>query len=141
MLIDEMDRLMTDTPNLTYTCIDNDIHWIKIHRSSRQTVEDIFDQLTEIVEFVPRDTPILYLLDSSEVDDLPFRYLAERAKRWEAEQTYLPTVRNAILQSQNMIMLAMVNMMMRLFNNRGDMSRIFPADQRDEAIAWLRANA
>jgi len=130
-----------NTSNLTYTLIDHDIHWIKLHQSSRQTVEDIFIQLTIIVESAPHDKPILYLLDSSEVNDLPFRYLAQRAKRWEAEQAYLPTVRNAILQSQNMMMMAMVNMMMRIFNHRGDMSRIFPADQKAEAIIWLRANS
>jgi len=132
---------MNKTDNITYTFIDDDIHWIKVHNSSRQTVEDIFDQLTKIVKAVPHNQPILYLLDSSEVDELPFRYLMERAKIWEAEQDYLPPVRNAILQSQNMILHVMVNMMMRVFKNKDDEARLFNSNERNEAIEWLRANA
>lgn len=124
--------------NLSYQIIGDNIHWIQLHNNTRQTVDDIFVIIDKVAKSTPKDETILYLLDSGEVPDLPFRYLMQRVEIWESEQEFIPATKNAIIQSQSFIMGFMLNMMMRVFSKDNNDAQVFVPEDREKALAWLK---
>ena len=131
---------MVETQNITYEVIQGNIHQITLHRNTRQTVDDIFTQVTKINATAATDETMLYLFDSKNVKDLPFRYVIQLVDKWKKEQVFIPPARNIILYGTNTMMRYMVNMLVDISKTSGAVSRIFHPDSRDEAIIWLRSN-
>ncbi len=130
---------MNNTHNLSFKIIHDDVNWIRILSSNRQTIEDLFDFFTELTKSTPQDAMILYLLDSNGITDLPIRYLIQRAEKWEKDQPYILPTRTAILYEVNSLMRFAINMLIKRFGKYDNESRIFPPDQYDEAIEWLKS--
>ena len=132
-------KSMITTKNITYEMIEGNIHQFTLYSNTRQTVDDLFAQVTQVNASVTPDERVSYLFDSNNIDDLPFRYVIQYADKWNKEQAYIPPARNAILYGTNTIMLYMVNVLMDVSKKSGAESRIFHPDKRDEAIAWLNS--
>jgi hypothetical protein len=131
---------MIDSKSITYTQLDDEIHSIKIHNSNRQTIEEIFNLFTEVAQSASSDKTNLYLVDSNGIDELPVRYLIQRADKWEKEQSFFPASRTAVIYNSNHVMRFAVNMLIKKFAKYDNQTRIFSGDQRDEAIAWLKSS-
>jgi len=130
---------MTENSNVTHTIIEDNIHHIKLHQSSRQTIEDLFDLITELSSNAKEDELLLYLFDNGDAPEMPYRYMIQRADKWHKETATLPPSRNAIIYNKNAVMLHVVNMVMKMFNKEEAEARLFRSDQLDDAISWLRS--
>jgi len=131
---------MAEKKNNTYTLIDGYIHHIKLFSNTRQTVDDLFAKVTEINESAKPDEQVLYLFDSGDVHDLPFRYVIQLAEKWRKEQVNVAPARNAILYTTNTMMRYMGNVLVDVSKKSGAESRIFHPDGYTEAIAWLKSD-
>jgi len=125
---------------LTYQLMDNNIHWFRINESSRQMIEDLFDKITEIKDSGLYDSQILYLFDSESINELPIRYLIQRANKWEKAQTFIPPTKTALVYQLSGLMIFAVNTLIKTFNKHNSQTRVFLPSQRDEALAWLLSN-
>jgi len=132
---------MTTTKNISYEVIEGNIHQITLHNNTRQTVDDLFVQTTKINALATPDETMLYLFDSTTVNDLPFRYVIQLAEKWKKEQVFLPPACNAILYGTNTFMRYMVNMLVDVSKKSGAESQIFHPDNRNEAISWLQSKS
>lgn len=131
---------MIESKNITYNLLNGNIHQIMLHNNTRQTVDDLFAQVTEINKSAKHDEPVQYLFDSGHVNDLPFRYVIQLSEKWRNEQENVAPARNAVLYTTNMMMRYMVNVLVDVSKKSGAQSRIFSPNERDEAIAWLKSN-
>ena len=132
--------MLQDQNNITYELIDGNIHRIKLHNNTRQTVDDLFVKVTEINKLAKPDERVLYLFDSGEINDLPFRYLIQFSEKWRKEQEHIAPAYNAILYTTNMMMRFMVNVLVEVSKKSGAESRIFHPDDCAEAITWLKSD-
>lgn len=132
---------MITTKNISYEIIEENIHQFILHSNTRQTVDDLFAQTTIINMSARPDEKMLYLFDSNNISDLPFRYVIQLAEKWRKEQDYIPPARNAIMYGTNSLMRYMVNVLVDISKKSDAESRIFHPDNRDEAIAWLQLHS
>lgn len=133
---------MTDTNNLTYKLIDGEIHWIRLHNSDRQTIEDIFAIFAKYADqeqASPTGKKLLYIVDGNGFNELPVRYLIQRADKWEKSQAFIPPTRTAVLYDSNHLMLFAINLLIKSFTKYDNQTKIYTPDERDEAIAWLKS--
>lgn len=132
--------MIKNTERITYQLIEHDIHRFSINNSDRQTIDDLFEKLTEILQSGLFNERSLYLFDTEAVTELPIRYLIQRAEKWEKEQPFIPPAKTALLYNLNGLMIFAVNMLIKIFNKHNGETRVFAPNQRDEALEWLRSN-
>lgn len=124
------------TTNCTYKLINNLIHQITLNTSTRQTVEDLFAMIGQILEEISYQQQYnIYLLDASSCGDLPYRYLAQRAQQWYKAYPDAPPSRTAILYPMGMLA-SMFNILLQQLSNKAE-TKLFTPDKRNEAIEWL----
>jgi len=135
---------MTESDNITHTLLDDEIHWIRLNNSNRQTIEDIFaifEKYARQEEKSPTGKTLLYLVDGNGINELPVRYLVQCAEKWEKSQPFIPPTRTATIYNSNHLMLFAINMLIKNFTKYDNFTKVFPPDQRDGAIAWLKSNS
>jgi hypothetical protein len=114
----------------------DDIHEAIFQNMRSETLDQYFGYLETVFKTTPKDQRVNILLNAS--SDLPaFTNLAARDRALRAKFRPAPFVRLAVLY-QNQTHLHFINMMLRVINMNSHMKmQIFPAQQKEAAIAWL----
>jgi len=132
----------TDKLNLkavTYEIIDEKIHSLTIHEESRQAIDEIFKVVDELYIIEGTDEMMYFLIDASNIKDIPFRYMTQKVQHWRDAQAKIPPGRSALLYHHSSLMSTLVNMVVGYFNNKDSSTRIFKPDDKQQAIDWLWA--
>lgn len=127
--------MQLSTSNCTYSLIEDRIHFVLIHSATRQTVEDLFHIFEDAVTQYP-DRETLYLLDASNSDELPYRYLLQRAQQWTKAHPDIPPNRTAVIYRKG-ILTSMLDVLMKQLHSPKSKTRFFFPENHDEAVQWL----
>jgi len=122
----------------TYREIDDGIYEMTFHTATRQTVDEMIQNIQEIMDNTPDGAVVRCLIDNSNVDTLPLKYLFGRSAQFFKENANRPRTRLAAIadgKSFKNVIASFVETM-----SRGDHMRYFNTDEREKAIAWLRRN-
>lgn len=119
----------------THKYHENNIHEFIIHESSRIAVDQMVGYIYKILEETSDEQSPLYLIDNSQVDAVPLRYLAQRIKEVNSSRSkdrkpgHIAILYEGIIADVANILLrsAMINKF-----------RFFSPEKRDKAIEWLK---
>jgi hypothetical protein len=129
---------MPDQSNIApcvHTLLDNGIHEFVFYQSSRDAVDRLFTQLTEVYDSLPPEQPIEMLFDFRQ-RDLPLAYVFSSFHRWQAGRDSHRNARLVILTDASMLM-PLVDSFFRSLPTNYVKVRFFKPLQRDAAVDWL----
>jgi len=112
-------------------------HRVTLLSETRQAVDEMYQIFDRIYDADPTGPMVYWLVDSSQINELPFRYMSQKTKRWRDERETRPNSRTAVLYQQNPLMATLLNMVINYFDQDQSPTKIFPPEKPDDAIAWL----
>ena len=131
-------RIMAELTNAdpcVHALLDNGIHEFVFYESSRQAVDRLFAQLTQLYDGLTTDQPVPLLFDVRE-HDLPLAYLFMTFQKWTAGRKQHRPARLAILTDEHTLV-PLVDAFLRTLRTTYLKARFFARPQRDEAVDWL----
>jgi hypothetical protein len=130
---------MTDpasTPPIEYTLLDNGVHQIRFNEPTHRAVDMWFAKIEEIARATPNTTLVRYLVDQSVFTTLPASYSYQKGQEMMKRLKERPPTRVALLYPPGFLT-SITATFIRLLRSRIDTVRMFPVQQREEAIAWV----
>lgn len=121
----------------TYTVHPNGIHEFVFHEESKRAIDVWLEHTEQIYQSAPPDKAVLYILDGSDVENLPLSYSFPRIKALNAKYPNKPPSRGVLIYSSG-IMNSIIGAFTKL-SSRGarDESRFYHKSKRGEAVQWL----
>jgi hypothetical protein len=128
------------TPACIHRVLDGNVQEFVLTEASRQGVNELFDMAEKIMEdaHARHDMTIIagrFLLDSS-VGVLPLNYAFSRARQMASKFPSHPQARTALIFKSSPL-----TRTIDLFLRQLVSLRLYSVDERDQALAWLRAGA
>lgn len=124
-------------PGCIYHLLDNGIHEFTFRESSREAIDQFFGQLAEILQTTPTTDTLRYLVDITLGDkQVSLTKMSWRFRRLDMEIPVRARGRTAILHNPGAL-ISFVDGFIRALAPLKDVTRFFPVDRRDEAIAWV----
>ncbi|MEO8612497.1 MAG: hypothetical protein ABI690_31665 [Chloroflexota bacterium] len=131
---------MSDTVSgerCTYTRLDNGVHELIFRESSREAIDEFFRHVESILKNTPPTEVARYILDVTQADrPVSMMGIIQRFRKLETSMPRRAKGRTAILHPQGS-MLSFVDGLIRALAPSQDVTRFFPTEKRDEAIAWV----
>lgn len=120
-----------------YTLLDGDIHQFTFKVGTKQAIDQWLAQSERLMQTKQPEDCLLYLIDTTEIDDLPISYAFSQIKEMGARYANPPRSRTAFVHKPS-AMLFLVNAYIKLlrFGGRTE-SQFFTQDKRADAIRWL----
>lgn len=129
----------SSTPGLVYARLEGDIHEFSFLESSKAVVDSFFQALEGILAAAPPDSTLRYLVDTTRSEGgmaLSLVAMTQRFRRLEAQFPQRARGRTAVLHRHGAV-IAFIDELIRALAPSRDVTRFFPADRRDDALAWL----
>ena len=133
--VDAMNQLAEKTA-CAYRLLDGDIHELRFNEATRQTVDDLYDIIIEVLQPYLPDKPIRYLVVSHRINEPPIPYLTSRMRQIHQLYPKRPPVHVAIL-TRGGPMISLINMITRPFQTPTTHIKIFRREEYDDALNWL----
>jgi hypothetical protein len=127
----------TGTPDCAYTLRADGIHEFQFLASSKAAIDDFFQILEDILLAAPHTDTLRYLVDITGGDrEVSLVAMTQRFRRLETQLQHRARGRTAILHKPNLL-IRFADEFIRALAPSRDVTRFFPIEKRDEAIAWL----
>jgi hypothetical protein len=120
-----------------YTVLPNGIHEFIFREESKRAIDVWLEHAEHIYQTAPPDKRVLFILDGSDVENLPLAYSYPRIKALNEKYPNKPPSRGVLIYSSG-VMNTIIAAFTKL-SSRGarDESRFYHKSKRDEAIQWL----
>lgn len=120
-----------------YVVLPNGIHEFIFREETKRAIDVWLEHTEHIYQTAPPDKRVLFILDGSDVENLPLSYSYPRIKALNAKYPNKPPSRGVLIYSSG-ILNSLIGAFARL-SSRGarDESRFYHKNKRDEAIQWL----
>lgn len=126
-------------PRCEYIHLENGVHQFVFYESSKQAIDDFFRDLEHILVSTPHTETARYLIDITQGSrEISLTTLVQRFRRLETHFPHRARGRSAILHKPG-LMLSVIDSFIRTLAPSRDMTRFFPVERRDDALAWLLA--
>ena len=121
-----------------YTLTGQGIHQFVFREPSKNDVDEFFRKLEHIFTTFPGDGTNRYIVDITEsnMQDISLVANVQRFRRLETRYPNRPRGRTIILHRPGLAYSFIDNFIRAIAPSR-DVTRFFPANKRDEAVAWL----
>lgn len=134
-----MSSELSQKPRCEYTRLENGIHQFVFYESSKQAIDDFFRDLEHILVTTPHTETARYLIDITQGSrEISLVALVQRFRRLETHIPHRARGRSAILHKPGLVISAIDSFIRTLAPSR-DVTRFFPVERRDDALAWLLA--
>jgi hypothetical protein len=131
----------TGGQHCTYTRLETGVHEFIFRDSSKEALDEFFHQLEQIFAATAGAALNRYIVDITGGDrEVSIVSMTTRFRRLETHFPNRPPGRTALLLKGGP-MLTVIDGIIRALAPRRDETRFFAADKRDEALAWLLAEA
>jgi hypothetical protein len=126
------------TNGCEYTLTDQGIHQFIFRQSSKEAIDDFFRKLEHIFTVKPDAVTNRYIIDITQAGerDVSLVTNVQRFRRLETLFPNRPRGRTAILHRPGLAY-TFIDSFIRALAPSRDITRFFPVDKRDDAIAWL----
>ncbi len=120
-----------------YHLREDGIHEFTFRTSSKVAIDQFFQQLERILSETPHTETLRYLVDVTGGDrQVSLVTMAQRFRRLEAQLPHRARGRTAILHRSG-APLSFIDGFIRALAPSRDVTRFFPIQEREAAVAWL----
>lgn len=121
-----------------YTLTEQGIHQFVFREPSKAAIDDFFHKLERIFTTTPNAGTNRYIVDITQAGekDVSLVTNVQRFRRLETLYPQRPRGRTVILHRPGLAY-TFIDNFIRAIAPRRDITRFFPVDKRDEAIAWV----
>jgi hypothetical protein len=125
------------SPRCSYRRREDGINEFSFNESSREAIDEFFQQLEQILATTPHNQTARYLVDITGGDkEISLMGMTQRFRRLEARFPHRARGRTVILHKPGLL-LTFIDGLIRALAPSRDITRFFPVAKRDEAIEWL----
>jgi hypothetical protein len=121
-----------------YTVTEDGIHQFVFRDPSKAAIDDFFRKLEYIFQTTPNSGTNRYIVDVTQAGDKDVSLVTnvQRFRRLETLFPQRPRGRTVILHRPGLAY-TFIDSVIRALAPSRDITRFFPVDKRDEAIAWV----
>ena len=121
-----------------YTMTEQGIHQFVFHEPSKETIDDFFHKLEYIFTNSPNMDTNRYLVDITKAGDKGVSLVTnvQRFRRLRTLYPQRPRGRTVILHRPGLAY-SVIDSFIRAVAPSRDITRFFPVDKREDAIAWV----
>jgi hypothetical protein len=124
------------TPPVEYTLLDNGVHQFRFNEPTHGAIDVWMAKVEDIARAMPPTALVRYLVDLNGYSNLPVSYAFQRGQQMMRRVKDRPKTHIAILYPPGFTT-NIAAAFIRLLRSHDDKVRMFPTDQRDQAIAWV----
>lgn len=126
------------TNGCEYTLTEQGIHQFVFRQPSKEAIDEFFRKLEMIFTTTTNAGTNRYILDITQAGDTDVSLVSnvQRFRRLETLYPQRPRGRTVILHSPGLAF-PFIDSFIRALAPSRDITRFFPVDKRDEAIAWV----
>jgi hypothetical protein len=122
-----------------YALLENGVHQFTFTKADKPAIDEFFRQVERILASTPPESIGRHLIDVSQNSGESVVSLAGGVQRFRRLETQLPhraPGRTVILHKPGVIY-SFVDNLIRVLAPKKDVTRFFPAEEREAAMAWL----
>lgn len=120
-----------------YQYLENGIHEFIFTGKGTTGLDEFFEKLEEILRSTPPDASLRYLVDTTASQgQASMANLVRRFRKLEAKVPVRARGRTAIIHNPGLF-LSLIDTLIDTLAPGQDRTRLFTADKRDEAMAWV----